>query len=559
MIAAVSDGHSRDDELYSEPQVRFVAEVLEDIHRGELLIPRFQRPFVWSADMRMSLFDSVLQRIPIGAIMVWQSRTKKVALRKRLGPFRLPEPAEGPLRRYLLDGEQRLATLYFALYEAKAAEASGEDSPDDFRIFYDLIKEGFVARSELGASVPNHMLSLADLLEGRRLTRFQRELAKGREDGGEALIERADAVANAFRQYKLPVVTLRSESVELVTRTFQRVNTQQATMDEVHMVNALSWDDGFDLLARFDAIREGELSDVGWADLEDLTILRVCKAAIGIDVYVQEPERLGAALRGRPEVLAGVERALLDTAAFFRDELGMGHLELIPYTPQVIVIASVLYETKELTEGARRRLWAWVWLTTSAEVFQRQLSDSSFRKQIEAVRAIVEDAPESFPEAKLREQVAPFPRRFDPRSARSRALTVLMWEQRRSHLAPNAEGPSPPLRQPVKDRVAHLITSQMGGADLAVRVGARIVADAAEAARVREACDREARNSAQVSKESWKYLESYVIPTYALENWEQGQLESFIGGREEYLEELEWGRFQEALEVLRGWFGPSES
>jgi len=553
MIAAVSDGHSRDDELYSEPQVRFVAEVLEDIHRGELLIPRFQRPFVWSADMRMSLFDSVLQRIPIGAIMVWQSRTKKVALRKRLGPFRLPEPAEVPLRRYLLDGEQRLATLYFALYEAKAAEANGEDSPDDYRIYYDLIKEAFVARSELGASVPNHMLSLADLLEGKRLTRFQRELAKGREDGGEALIERADAVANAFRQYKLPVVTLRSESVELVTRTFQRVNTQQATMDEVHMVNALSWDDGFDLLARFDAIREGELSDVGWADLEDLTILRVCKAAIGIDVYVQEPERLGAALRGRPEVLVGVERALLDTAAFFRDELGMGHLELIPYTPQVIVIASVLYGTKELTVSARRRLWAWVWLTTGAEVFQRQLNDSSFRQQIEVVRAIVEDRPGDLQKVKLR-SVARFPQRFDPRSARSRALAVLMWEARNSYLLSVLEQPLPPLRQPVKDRVAHLVTSQMGGPDLAARPGARIVADAAEAARVRDAIE-----ASQNATDIWDYLISFRIPMQALDDWEMGHFEPFILAREEYLYDLERERFDAARLVLLEWLGPNAS
>lgn len=549
MIAAVSDGHSRDDELYSEPQVRFVAEVLEDIHRGELLIPRFQRPFVWSADMRMSLFDSVLQRIPIGAIMVWQSRTKTVALRKRLGPFRLPEPAEGPLRRYLLDGEQRLATLYFALYEAKAAEASGEDSPDDFRIFYDLIEKRFVARSELGTLVPSHMLSLADLLEGRRLTRFQRELAKGREDGGEALIERADAVANAFRQYKLPVVTLRSESVELVTRTFQRVNTQQVTMDEVHMVNALSWDDGFDLLARFDAIREGELSDVGWADLEDLTILRVCKAAIGIDVYVQEPEKLGEALRSRPAVLEGVERALRDTATFFRETLGMGHLELIPYTPQVIVVASVLYDTSELTEGARQRLWAWVWLTTGADVFQRQLNDSSFRLQIEAVRAIVEDAPKRFPKAKLRD-LARFPQRFDPRSARSRALTVLMWERRRAYLALTSGEPLPPLRQPVKDRVAHLITSQMGGPELAARPGARVVADAAEAARVRAVC------GGAYDHERWEDLDSYVIPTGALDDWERGHFAPFVDAREDYLAGLERERFDEAREILGGWLDP---
>ncbi len=40
----------------SEPQIQYLYQLLRDIARGELRIPRFQRPFIWDNEQRLELW-----------------------------------------------------------------------------------------------------------------------------------------------------------------------------------------------------------------------------------------------------------------------------------------------------------------------------------------------------------------------------------------------------------------------------------------------------------------------------------------------------------------------
>src|ERR1700733_11011331 len=146
---------------HSEPEIRPLPQLLEEIERGRILIPRFQRPFVWRKDMRLALLDSVVANIPIGAITLWRTSSVDVATMDRFGPFILPKPEALHLREYILDGEQRLATLYSALIGAP--RLSGEPT-GAFDVLYDLRDRRFVTRDELDVAQPHH-LPLTDLLQ----------------------------------------------------------------------------------------------------------------------------------------------------------------------------------------------------------------------------------------------------------------------------------------------------------------------------------------------------------------------------------------------------------
>jgi Uncharacterized conserved protein len=78
-----------------------------------MALPDFQRDFVWSPDRVIDLLDSVAKRWPIGSILILNGPQ----------PFAIKSIYEGPeligneLEYYILDGQQRITSLYHAIYD----------------------------------------------------------------------------------------------------------------------------------------------------------------------------------------------------------------------------------------------------------------------------------------------------------------------------------------------------------------------------------------------------------------------------------------------------------
>src|SRR5688500_1517982 len=57
-----------------QPSVDRIEELARRILRGDILLPKFQREFVWERSQVLSLLDSVARGYPVGSILLWQSR-----------------------------------------------------------------------------------------------------------------------------------------------------------------------------------------------------------------------------------------------------------------------------------------------------------------------------------------------------------------------------------------------------------------------------------------------------------------------------------------------------
>ena len=82
-----------------------VETLLKDIKNKDLVLPEFQRDFVWKEDDIKKYVQSVYKKYPTGSLLIW----------KTLNPPKLrgkQELSEGIYTRVLLDGQQRLTTLY---------------------------------------------------------------------------------------------------------------------------------------------------------------------------------------------------------------------------------------------------------------------------------------------------------------------------------------------------------------------------------------------------------------------------------------------------------------
>lgn len=109
--------------------------ILERIQKNELILPDFQRGFVWDAERMKKLFASVLSRIPIGSILTLESADDKFNC-KQIGAkprSRILEKPSKPVD-YLIDGQQRLTSLlagfstyYFDNYKDKELDIASND------------------------------------------------------------------------------------------------------------------------------------------------------------------------------------------------------------------------------------------------------------------------------------------------------------------------------------------------------------------------------------------------------------------------------------------------
>ena len=91
-----------------------LGELRGKIENGDITIPQFQRQFVWSLDNCAKLFDSIFKGYPVGTITLWttQERMRNV---KEIAGYKFPDAKPGYPVNYVLDGQQRLTSIYVGL------------------------------------------------------------------------------------------------------------------------------------------------------------------------------------------------------------------------------------------------------------------------------------------------------------------------------------------------------------------------------------------------------------------------------------------------------------
>ena len=95
-------------------------ELLDNVDSGKIQLPDFQRGWVWDDDRIRGLLASVSRGFPVGAIMTLEAGGE-IRLKSRM--------IEGAERKagnrpdaFLLDGQQRLTSLYQSLWHENAVD-----------------------------------------------------------------------------------------------------------------------------------------------------------------------------------------------------------------------------------------------------------------------------------------------------------------------------------------------------------------------------------------------------------------------------------------------------
>jgi len=92
-------------------EVRSITELLNQVRRGEILLPEFQRGYVWNSDQARGLVQSLYRKHPTGHLLIWKTY--------KPSPVRGGSASGNGHSLLLLDGQQRLTSLY-VLFEGQA-------------------------------------------------------------------------------------------------------------------------------------------------------------------------------------------------------------------------------------------------------------------------------------------------------------------------------------------------------------------------------------------------------------------------------------------------------
>jgi hypothetical protein len=419
----------------ADPTIQTLTSVLREIEQGLLVFPRFQRPFVWTPEQRVELVRTILRGLPIGTFMTWRT-AKQIPIFESAGPWALPAAAAATAgRQYVLDGLQRLTTLYVALVPDKRRPGRvpvEEDESTPREMYIDLsqpdpdVFERSDDPDEEERDRLKRSIRLTEVLDSRLLIKQQRNLKD------DDLVERADRVAEILKSYKVPLVPFVSDDLADVTRAFQLVNSQGTPMSVVHMVNALSWTGDFSLLATMDNLRRGALSEVGWVGLDEMVLLRCFAVVLGLEAYDLDAVRLAEGLRGSyADTAKSVDDTLRRVATVLRRVCHIRSHALVPYTPQILVLVKALSDLSDLDERQRVLVRDWLWFTSYVEAFSGAVSAS----MVERTTKNLTDAlgGKRFVWEHRRAARRPFPPQVDFRHARSRVLALRLAARRAAH------------------------------------------------------------------------------------------------------------------------------
>ena len=119
-----------------EPQTKTFSSLISAIEQGQIKIPQFQRDFVWTIQKSAGLIDSIVKGYPIGTFIFWRTKERLRSV-KNIGMQVLPEPEQGDFVDYVLDGQQRLTSLFASLKGVTLTKENGKED-EFFKIFIDL-------------------------------------------------------------------------------------------------------------------------------------------------------------------------------------------------------------------------------------------------------------------------------------------------------------------------------------------------------------------------------------------------------------------------------------
>ena len=284
-----------------------VRQLVDDYRGGRLVIPEFQREYVWKPNRAPRLLDSIYRGYPVSVLLLWTSDAEPRARRRE------PRPSRASLISWLIDGQQRVITLSRIISGDEGIDVVFNPDEDSFRL------ANAATRRDL------NWVRVSDIFDDesyRQIRRLLPEGAKG--EKREAQFERLRRALD----YEIPAVRMIDHSFDEAVDAFTRINTLGVKLktEDIHAARVAARHSGFiaDEVAPFVT----ELRRQGFSRLNIMHLFRAC-------AFVAMPDgrsRTPLHELSRNEVMAAwsrTKRATDEAIAIVRNEFGLVNMDIL--------------------------------------------------------------------------------------------------------------------------------------------------------------------------------------------------------------------------------------
>jgi hypothetical protein len=358
------------------PSAQKIDRLIQRIDQGDIRIPAFQRGYVWKQNQVIELLESIVANYPIGSILMWNTK-ERLKFTRNIGGYVIPETKlEYPLN-YVLDGQQRLSSIYGVFSESATQDSTSQQynpNPNIFEIAYDFERNIFSPSVDIDATKKSSIL-LRNLLGTTRLIAALKDLdSKYHDSAGE--------LASSFLNYEIPVVTLTHRTKEEVGIIFERINSTGTRLTTVDLMTAWTWTDDFHLLEATNELSE-ELEKKGFGDVSYNLIIQAVSGIILGDTSTQAIVTLsGEQVRDNWDVFCEALKKAID---FLSTDLNCKNSVFLPHVQQLVSLTAFFSVAGPATADQLAALRKWFWKTAFSNRYSTGQTRKKMNNDIETV------------------------------------------------------------------------------------------------------------------------------------------------------------------------------
>ncbi len=335
-----------------KPDSKKYADLISEIQKGIIKIPKFQRDFVWTIDKTAKLLDSILKGYPIGTFILWQTN-ERINDIKNVGNLDIPDTPDGVKVQYVLDGQQRITSLFAAYLGAQIQKVGEKKITDYANIVVNLDVDINDNDEQVITEDPTSKksISLCDVLNF--------SYAKARELSNrfsEDDLQKIDSYSTAFKTYEFSTVVLRKEDIDSAIEVFTRINTGGQTLTLFEIMSAKTYDElqKFDMQVKWDDFIK-ELKDIKYEGVSNTVVLSLLAL---LHSRTKECKRKTILALDKQVIIdgwCGAISALKDSIDYFRTTYRIPVSQLLPYDSLLVPFAYFFVQNNGKPNAEQRK------------------------------------------------------------------------------------------------------------------------------------------------------------------------------------------------------------
>lgn len=336
-----------------ENQSKKYTNLFNDIDNGRIKLPQFQRDFVWEKEKTAKLIDSIIKGYPIGTFIFWKTREELRSV-KNLGNIELPESPKGDAVMYVLDGQQRLTSLYAIRKGLRLTREGKEINYKDISINLetDPNTDDDIVLLEIPDDKPS--ISVFKLLNGS-LT----ELLKSYK---QEHLEKIEKYQKALTGYDFSIIIIDEYPIEIACDVFTRINTggEELTLFEIMVAKTYDLPRNFDLSVEYEKVKdnnngsEKDLEDAGYETVPPVTILQSISANLCQQIRRQDVLKIN-----KNDFIDSwniVISSLFTTVDYLRTDMRIPVSKLLPYHTLLVPLTYFFIKNNNKRPSAKQHV-----------------------------------------------------------------------------------------------------------------------------------------------------------------------------------------------------------